>query len=92
MRNIKNSEFIHNEVKIKYNKNLKTNNNFEKLISSITSQPKTPSSNINSLPSTSNNIQFMKSPRPVEQKRPKKYTSSRENREKSKNYSQPKTK
>lgn len=68
-------------------------NNLEKLIGSIGYQPKTPSSHINSLPFTSNNVHFMKSPRLVDSKPAnKKYISPRGNREKSKNFSQQKTK
>jgi hypothetical protein len=94
MLNIKNSEVGNNEVKNRHYKELNMTSNLEKLIGSIGSQPKTPSSHINSLPFTSNNKNFMKSPRFLDQKgqTTKKYISPRGNREKSKNYSQPKTK
>lgn len=81
----KRTEMPYNEPKYKFNKDFRATQNLEKLINSIGSQPITPSSNINGLAFTSNNIQFTKSPRLIEGKETKKkYISPRNKREKSK--------
>ena len=64
--------------KLKISKDSNKTQNLEGLINSIGIQPKTPSCNVSGLPFTSNNAQYTKSPRIVEEKEyKKKYISPR---------------
>ena len=74
----KKSESSWPKNKLKICKDSNKTQNLEGLINSIGIQPKTPSWNVSGLPFTSNNVQFVKSPRVVEEKEcKKKYISPR---------------